>query len=55
MMDETRIQDRGEAGTVRPEALHEKLPEPRAHLKGGVGQAIPHDSGPLHVLSLIHI
>ena len=26
MMDETRIQDRGEAGTVRPEALHEKLP-----------------------------
>ena len=49
MMDETRIQDRGEAGTVRPEALHEKLPEPRAHLKGGVGQAIPHDSGPLHV------
>lgn len=49
MMDETRIQDRGEAGTVPPEALHEKPPEPRAHLKGGVGQAIPHDSGPLHV------
>ncbi len=48
-MDETRIQDRGEAGTVDPMALDEAPPTPRARLKGGVGQPIRHDSGAKHV------
>ncbi|MBB3936374.1 xanthine dehydrogenase molybdopterin binding subunit [Aureimonas phyllosphaerae] len=48
-MDETRIQDRGEAGTVDPAALDEAPPAPRTRLKGGVGQPIRHDSGVKHV------
>ncbi|WP_279482040.1 xanthine dehydrogenase molybdopterin binding subunit [Aureimonas sp. SK2] len=48
-MDETRIQDRGEAGTVDPAALDEAPPAPRMRLKGGVGQPIRHDSGTKHV------
>ncbi len=49
VMDETRIQDRGEAGTVDPAALDEAPPAPRTRLKGGVGQPIRHDSGVKHV------
>ncbi len=48
-MDETRIQDRGEAGTVGIETLNEAPPLPQTRLKGGVGQPIRHDSGPKHV------
>ncbi len=48
-MDETRVQDRGEAGTVGTEALDEAPPLPQARLKGGVGQPIRHDSGSKHV------
>ncbi|WP_157069967.1 xanthine dehydrogenase molybdopterin binding subunit [Aureimonas frigidaquae] len=48
-MDETRIQDRGEAGTVPLADLNE-LPAGAPHrLRGGVGAAVPHDSGVLHV------
>ncbi|MCW4115549.1 xanthine dehydrogenase molybdopterin binding subunit [Aurantimonas sp. MSK8Z-1] len=48
-MDETRIQDRGGAGTVPVEALHEAPPPHPASIRGGVRQALPHDSGPKHV------
>ncbi|WP_082653090.1 xanthine dehydrogenase molybdopterin binding subunit [Aureimonas sp. AU22] len=48
-MDETRIQDRGEAGTIDPVSLDEAPPAHRARLNGGVGQPIPHDSGAKHV------
>ncbi|MBB3997359.1 xanthine dehydrogenase molybdopterin binding subunit [Aureimonas pseudogalii] len=48
-MDETRIQDRGMAGTVSPESLDERPPVKQARLKGGVGQGIAHDSGTKHV------
>ncbi|KAA0968631.1 xanthine dehydrogenase molybdopterin binding subunit [Aureimonas fodinaquatilis] len=51
-MDETRIQDRGEAGTISPDALDKHGPAFRASLAGGVGAAIPHDSAPLHVSGL---
>ncbi|WP_182086899.1 xanthine dehydrogenase molybdopterin binding subunit [Aureimonas sp. ME7] len=48
-MEETRVQDRGEAGTVGPEVLDERPPAPQARLRGGVGQPIRHDSGEKHV------
>lgn len=48
-MEETRIQDRGEAGTIDTAALHEAPPERRAKIRGGVGDAIAHDSGARHV------
>ncbi|WP_082666319.1 xanthine dehydrogenase molybdopterin binding subunit [Aureimonas sp. AU4] len=50
-MEETRIQDRGEAGTIDPaEAPGEKPPVRHPQrLRGGVGRPVPHDSGPRHV------
>jgi xanthine dehydrogenase large subunit len=48
-MDETRIQDRGEAGTVEPTALHEAAPKHPRSIVGGVGAALKHDSGAKHV------
>ncbi|MFD2238385.1 xanthine dehydrogenase molybdopterin binding subunit [Aureimonas populi] len=48
-MDETRIQDRGEAGTIDPATLHEKAPPHPRFIEGGVGTSLRHDSGAKHV------
>jgi len=49
-MDETRIQDRGEAGTVDPASLDERpVTAHPVRLRTGAGSAVPHDSGPKHV------
>jgi xanthine dehydrogenase large subunit len=46
-MDETRIQDRGEAGTV-PGPIHTRQPS-HTPLAGGIRQPIAHDSAARHV------
>ena len=48
-MEETRIQDRGEAGTVDPTPLHEETPRHPRAIRGGVGTGLKHDSGAKHV------
>ncbi len=48
-MDETRIQDRGEAGTVDPASFHEAAPRHPRAIRGGVGTGLKHDSGGKHV------
>ena len=46
-MDETRIQDRGEAGDA-PEVAHRRVSH-RAAIRGAVGSAMAHDSAARHV------
>ncbi|WAJ26755.1 xanthine dehydrogenase molybdopterin binding subunit [Antarcticirhabdus aurantiaca] len=49
-MQETRIQDRGEAGTIDPaEAPGEKAPVLEARIRGGVAAELRHDSAAKHV------
>ncbi|GGE20692.1 xanthine dehydrogenase molybdopterin binding subunit [Aureimonas endophytica] len=48
-INETRIQDRGVAGTVEPNVLGERPPAPVAAIRGGVAARLAHDSGPKHV------
>ena len=46
---ESRVQDRGMAGTVSPEVLAETPPPPQASITGGVAAALAHDSAAKHV------
>jgi xanthine dehydrogenase large subunit len=46
---ESRVQDRGMAGTVSPEALAETAPPAQAAITGGVAVALAHDSAAKHV------
>jgi xanthine dehydrogenase large subunit len=46
---ESRVQDRGVAGTVSPEVLAETPPPAQASITGGVAAALAHDSAAKHV------
>ncbi|BDA86273.1 xanthine dehydrogenase molybdopterin binding subunit [Aureimonas sp. SA4125] len=46
---ESRVQDRGMAGTVTPADLTETPPPPQASIVGGVAAALAHDSAAKHV------
>jgi len=48
-MNETRLQDRGEAGTVPVRALDERRPRRDPAIKGGVAEPRAHDSAEKHV------